>query len=115
MSHAEARGHEEALFAPTDPVIGRSALRLHLLVLSAEVVAVQTLGQVVPQLGVVLVSARRAHGGRGARAVRGHMRTGWTLVTDEGFPGDRVSVLKGGSGFHRRDTADDSREQDQHR
>lgn len=48
MCPTELIGHVEALFAPTDPVGGRSALRLHLLVLHAVVVAVKTSGQVVP-------------------------------------------------------------------
>ena len=113
MSHAEVVFLVEALPAPTHPVGGRRALRLHLLVLGAEVVAVDTPGQVVPQLGELVGSAGRAGGGRGGGAVRGHVRAGRTLVTDEGLPGARVQVLEGGDGYHRGDTAEDGREQEE--
>lgn len=61
-------------------------------------------------------SARCAHGGRGGGAVRSHVRAGWALVTDEGFSGGWVSVVKsGGNGFHHRDTLEDPREQEERR
>lgn len=96
-----------AVFATTDPIGCHCALRLHLLVLGAEVAAVETLGQVVPQLGEVVPSAGRAHGGRGGGAVVGYVGPGGTLVTDEDVPGEGVLILKGGTGFH-------TREQEQH-
>lgn len=116
VSDTEVIGPVEALFTPTDPVACDWALLLHLLVLIAKVVAVQTSGQVVPQLGEVVVFARRALGGRGCCAVRGHVRAGWTLGTDEGLPGGRVLALIGGDGFHPRSTAEDrGGDQEQHR
>lgn len=68
VSHAEIIRRVEALLAPTDPVAGGRALLLHLLVLIADVVAVEAPGQVVPQLGEVVFPARRALGGRAGRA-----------------------------------------------
>lgn len=73
VSDTEVIAPVEALFAPTDPVADRSALLLHLLVLRAEVVAVQTPWQVVPQLREVVVSAQRALSGRGGGAIHGHV------------------------------------------
>lgn len=96
MYEAEVRGPIEALLTPTDPVAGGRALRLHLLVLIAEVVAVQTPGQVVPQPSEVVLSARHALGRRGSRAVRGHVRAWRTFGTGEGYPGRRVLVIKSG-------------------
>lgn len=86
------------------------------MVLIAKVVAVQTPGQVVPQLGEVVFFARRALGGRGGCTVRGHVRAGWTLGTSEGLPGGRVLAVIGGDGFHTRSTAEDrGGEQEHHR
>lgn len=115
VSNTEVTGPVEAFFAPTDPVVSRWAFRFHFLAVSAEVVAVQTPGQVVPQLREVVTSARRTLGGRGGGAVRGHVRPWWTFVTSEGYSCHRVPVLKGGNGSSRRGTAEDGREQDQHR
>lgn len=100
MSEAEVRGPIEALLTPTDPVAGCRALRLHLLVLIAEVAAVQTPGQVVPQPSEVVLPARHAHGRRGSRAVRGHVFAWRTLGTGEVFPGRRVLVIIGGDYIH---------------
>ena len=87
----------KALFAPTDPVAVSRALPLHLLVREAEVAAVQTPGQVVPQLGEVVLFARLTLCGRAGCAVRGHVRAGWTHGTGEGLSGDRVLALIGGN------------------
>lgn len=113
MFHTEVIGLVEALFAPTDPVVNRGALLLHLLVIKAEVVAVQAPGQVVPQLGVVVGFAWRALGGSGGCAVGGHVSAWWTLVTGENFPGGRVYVLVLGNGFHSRSPAKDTGKQEQ--
>ncbi len=115
VSVTEAIAPVEALFAPTDPVALRCALPLHLLVLRAEGVAVQTPRQVVPQLRVVAASARRALGGCGGGAVRDHVHARWTHVTHDGLPGERVLALVGGNGFHRRGVAEDTRKQEQRR
>lgn len=99
VSHAEVIGRVVALLAPTDPVVGGRALLLHLLVLIADVVAVEAPGQVVPQLREVVIPARRALGGRAGRAVRGHVLAGGTHVADEGFAGERVLAHVGGGGY----------------
>lgn len=99
VSYAEFIGRVEALLAPTDPVAGGRALLLHLLVLIADVVAVEAPGQVVPQLGEVVLRARRALGGRAGRAVRGHVLAGGTHVADEGFAGGRVPAHVGLGGY----------------
>lgn len=69
----------KALFAATDPVGGRGTLGFHLLVAHAKVAAVQTLRQVVPQLGEVATSARYALRGHAGGAVSGHVSARWTL------------------------------------
>lgn len=93
MSDTEVAAFVETLFAPADPVADWRALRLHLLIVVAEVAAVKTPGQVVPKLGEVVVLARRALGGRGGCAVRGHVRAWRTLFTKEGLSGVRVFTL----------------------
>lgn len=115
VSDAEVIRHVEALIAPTDSVGDRGALRLHLLVLCAERAAVQTLGQVVPQIGVVLLSTRPALCGRGGGAVRHHVFARWTLGTKEDTSGGWVHVFIHGSGFHRGGAAEDRRQQEQRR
>lgn len=105
----------EALFAPTDSVAQRWALFLHLHVPIAKVVTVETPGQVVPQLGIVVFPARLALGGFGGGAVRRHVSAWWTLVAEEGFPSEMVCMLILGNDFHRRGTTEDIREQDQSR
>lgn len=115
LSVAEGVGPVEALLAPAHPVVPCRALRLHLLVLGAEDVAIQTSGQVVPQLGEVVVSTRRALGGSRGRAVRNHVRAGRTLGAGEGSPGGWVFALVGGNGVPRRVTPEDGGEQQQRR
>lgn len=115
MSDTEVVGPVEAVHTPAHPVGRRRALPLHHLVFSADVAAVQTPGQVVPELGEVLLLARLTSGGRGCRAVRGHVRAGRTLVAGERCPCDRVLALVGGDGALRRGTAEDSGEQDEQR
>lgn len=99
MSYAEFIGRVEALLAPADPVAGGRTLLLHLLVLVADVVAVEAPGQVVPQLGEVVLLARRALGGRAGRAVRGHVLAGGTHGADEVFAGVRVLAHVGVGGI----------------
>jgi len=113
VSHAKVI-HPVAIFAPTDPVVFGGALRLHLQVLSADVAAVQTSRQVVPQLGVVLTSAGHALCGRGCGAVSFHMSSRRTLITSESFIGKRVVALIRGSAICRRSTKEGYREQEQH-
>lgn len=98
MPEAKVRRREEAPLTPTDPVAGGRALRLHLLVpcVIAEVAAVQTPGQVVPQLGEVILPAWHTLGGRGGCAVRGHVHAWRTFVTEECLPSGRILVLIGG-------------------
>lgn len=115
VSATEVGGPVKAFFAPADPVAVRRAFLLHFLVLGAEVVAVQTPGQVVPQLRVMVTPALRALGGLGGGAVRGHVRARGTLGAGEVFPRERICVLKGGNGLRRPGTADGAREQEQHR
>lgn len=95
MPEAKVRRRVEALLAPTDPVAGGRALRLHLLVLIAEV-AVQTPGQVVPQLGEEILPAWHTLGRRGGCAVRGHVHAWRTFVTEECLSSGRILVLIGG-------------------
>ena len=97
VSHTEATVHVEALFAPTDSVADRCALFLYLLVPYAEVVAVQTLWQVVPKLGEVVFSALQTLGGLGVGAVRGHVCAWWALVAVVDFPSELVLMLIRGS------------------
>lgn len=99
MSHTEVVGPVKAFFATTDPVFHRRALCFHFLVISAEVVTIETPGQVVVQLGEVLVLARQALGLRGGGAVRSHVSARWTLLTGEDFSAVRVLVLKRGNDF----------------
>lgn len=96
MPEAKVRRREEALLAPADPVAGGRALSLHLLVLGAEVAAVQTPGQVVPQLGEVILPAWHTLGRRGGCAVSGHVHAWRTFVTEECLPRGRILVLVGG-------------------
>lgn len=105
----------KALFALTDSFADCWALFHHLLVFRAEGAAVQTPGQVVPQLGVVVSSARRALGGRSGGAVRGHVRTWRTHVAGEDLSGDPVRVLICGNGVNHQGSTEDTREQEQHR
>lgn len=93
MPEAKVRRREEALLAPTDPVACGRTLSLHLLVLIAEVAAVQTPGQVVPQLGEVILPAWHTLGRRGGCAVRGHVHAWRTFVTEECPPSGRILVL----------------------
>lgn len=95
MSETEVSGPVEAILTPTDPIAGGRALLLHLLVLLAEVAAVQTPGQVVPQLGELVLPAWHALGRRGGCAVRGHVRSWRTFGTEESCSGGRVLVLIG--------------------
>lgn len=95
MTEAEAIGPIEAILTPTDPIAGGRALLLHLLVLMAETAAVQTPGQVVPQLGELVFPAWHALGWRGRCAVRGHVLSWRTFGTEESFSGGRVLVLIG--------------------
>lgn len=97
MPEAKVRRGEEALLTATDPVAGGRALRLHLLVLIAEVAAVQTPGQVVPQLGELILPAWHTLGRCGGCAVRGHVHAWRTLLTEECLPSERILVLIGGS------------------
>ena len=107
-----------ALFAPTDPVAQRGTLSLHLLVMGAEVVAVQTSGQEVPQLSEVATSARRALCRRGSGTVSDHMMARFTHLASEGFPGKGILVFVGGRGTwggeDSVESVDDFREQEQH-
>lgn len=102
MSAAEVTGGVEARLAATDAVVLGRALQLHLLVVVADVVAVDAPGQVVPQLGELLSRARHALSGPVGRAVRGHVRARGAHVTGEDFAGERVSALVCGGGFRRR-------------
>lgn len=99
VSDTEAISPVKALLTPADPVVERSALRLHLLVRGAEVVAVQTPWKVVPQLGEMVRFARRTLSGRGGGAVSDHVSAWLTLVTCEDSPGKLVLVLIGWSGI----------------
>lgn len=105
MPEAKVSGRVEALLTPTDPVAGGRALLLHLLVLIAEVAAVQTPGQVVPQLGEVVLPAWHTLGRRGGCAVRGHVHAWRTFGTLECLPSGRILVLIGGGWFHHRRSA----------
>lgn len=111
---AEVRGPVEAILTPADAVAGGRALFLHLLVLIAEVVAVQTPGQVVPQLGEVVLPAWRALGRRGGCAVRDHVLPRRTFGAEEACSRGRVLVLVGRDWLLRRRTAQrKGREQEQ--
>lgn len=105
----------KAVFAPTHSVADWWALFLHLLVFSAQGAAVQTPGQVVPQLGEVVFSARCALGARGGGAARGHVRAWWTHVAGEDLSCDVVFILICGIGFNHQSTTEDIEEQEQHR
>lgn len=96
VTEAEASGPIEAVLATTDSIAGGRALLLHLLVVIAEVAAVQTPGQVVPQLSELVLPAWHALGRCGGCAVRGHVRPWRTFGTEESFSGGRVLVLIGG-------------------
>lgn len=98
MPDAEVVGRVEALLAPAHAVALGRALQLRLLVVVAGAAA-EAPGQVVPQLGVVLVPARLALGGRVGRAVRGQARARGAHVTGEGFSSGRVPTLVCGGGF----------------
>lgn len=113
VPHAEFIERVEALLAPADPVAGGRALLLHLLALIADVVAVEAPGQVVPQLGEMVLPARRAFGGRAGRAVRGHVLAGGTHIADEGLAGVRVPALVGRVGYLSGGPARGEREQDE--
>lgn len=99
VSHAEVIHHVESHFATADPVADGRALGLHLLVLCADVAAVQTPGQVVPQLGEVVASAGRAFCGRGGGAVSGQVSARRAPVAREGSACKRVLVIIGGNGL----------------
>lgn len=101
MSDTEVVGPVEAVHTPAHPVGCHCALPLHHLVVNAEVAAIQTPGQVVPELGEVFGLAPLTSGRRGCRAVRGHVRAGRTLIADEGCPCERVAALIGGDGALR--------------
>lgn len=90
----------KTFFAPTDPVGCRGALCFHLQVTCAKVAAVQTPGQVVPQIGEVAIFARLTLCGCGGSAMSRHERARWTLGTFEDLSGYRVSVVKGGNRIH---------------
>lgn len=57
VSNAVVLHHVKAYFATTDSIVEWGTFSLHFLVLRAKVVAVQTPGQVVPQLCVVAALA----------------------------------------------------------
>lgn len=102
MSAAQVVGGVEARLAATHAVVPGRALQLHLLVVVADVAAVDAPGQVVPQLGVLLFRARHALGAPVGRAVRGHVRARRAHFTGEGSSGERVPTLVCRGGFRGR-------------
>lgn len=105
MSEAEASRPIEAILTATDPIAGGRALLLHFLVLIAEVAAVQTPGQVVPQFSELVLPAWHALGRHGGCAVRDHVLSWRTFGTEESFSSGRVLVLVGRDELHHRRTA----------
>lgn len=102
VSAAQVIGWVEARLASTDEVVRGRALLLHLLVLVADVVAVDTPGQVVPQLGVLLCRARHALGGSVGRAVCCHVRARGAHFTGEDSSGEQVPALVCEGGCRRK-------------